>query len=215
MGAILVFDLDGTIAGNYVSFRNTKAIKTIADIQINPKLLNVLKLADAARTGEKVDAIFLLTNNSDNFYIFMVQYIIGKLVKGVSRAEINAGNGRNIRLYDLFDDIMSRNDNRRPRAPDGNPPKRLIDVQTMVQEAGLPIDNLSERTWFFDDIPDHQIKQEIPANHYIHVNPSYTNGMEEDTTNIRDIEAMLTAGGGKKKRQKTRKTHKLGKKSQV
>ena len=77
---VLVFDLDGTIAGDYVNFRNSRANKTIADIQINPRILNILRVADAARKAGKIDGVFLLTNNSDIFYIFMVQYIIGKMV---------------------------------------------------------------------------------------------------------------------------------------
>jgi hypothetical protein len=197
---VLVFDLDGTIAGNYVNFRNNKNIKTIADIQINPRILNILRLADAARKAKKIDAIFLLTNNSDIFYIFMVQYVIGKLVSGATRADVNAGNGRNMKIYDFFDDVMPRNDSRRPFSADGNPPKRLEDVRKMLEEVGGDTNGLAERVWFFDDIPDHTIAAEIPANHYIHVTPSYKNGVE-DTTNLVEIEGLLSAGGGKKKRR--------------
>jgi hypothetical protein len=209
---ILVFDLDGTIAGNYVNFRNNRANKSIADIQINPRILEVLRLADAARKSKKIDAIFLLTNNSDIFYIFMVQYVIGKLVSGSSRTEVNAGNGKNMKLYDFFDDVMSRNDNRRLRAADGNPPKRLEDVRVMAEELGANTNNLAERVWFFDDIDDHQIRSEIPTGHYIHITPSYRTGVE-DTTNLEAIEAFLkeaNVGGGrnKKKRRATRRTRK-------
>lgn len=203
---VLVFDLDGTIAGDYVNFRNTRNTKTIADIQINPRILNILRLADAARTAGKIDGVFLLTNNSDIFYIFMVQYIIGKMVSGSSRAEVNSGNGKNIKLYDFFDDVMSRNDSRRLFSADGNPPKRLEDVRKMLEEIGKPTDNLAGRIYFFDDIPDHEIRRDIlPAGgKYIHITPAYKEGVV-DETNLDEITYILTpavrTGGGKKKRK--------------
>jgi hypothetical protein len=203
---ILVFDLDGTIAGNYVNFRNNKVNKTIADIQINPRILEVLKLADTARKHGRIDGIFLLTNNSDIFYIFMVQYIIGKMVSGASREEVNSGNGKNIKLYEFFDDIMTRNDNRRPFTADGNPPKRLEDVRKMVEETGKSTENLAGRVYFFDDIPDHEIRREIiPAGgKYIQIIPPYRTGVK-DETDLAEITGILTSGGGRlKKRRKSR-----------
>jgi hypothetical protein len=204
---VLVFDLDGTLAGRYVDFKEED--KTMADVQINPRLLNILRLADVARKEERIDAILLLTNNSDKFYIWVVQYIIGKLISGVSREEINGGNGRNIRNYPFFDDIMSRNDSRRPRRADGNPPKRLEDVQRMLEGIGSSTENLAGRIYFFDDIPDHDIRKHIvPAGgKYIHITPAYQPGMR-DETDINEITSILTirrenlpAGGGRKKRK--------------
>lgn len=205
LNPVLVFDLDGTIAGNYVNFRNNKANKTIADIQINPRILEVLRLADVARRQGRIDGIYLLTNNSDIFYIFMVQYIIGKMISGASREEVNSGNGRNMRVYDFFDDVMSRNDNRRPFAADGNPPKRLEDVRKMVEENGKSTEGLAGRVYFFDDIPDHEIRREIlpEGGKYIQIIPPFKTGVR-DETDLAEITGILTTGGGKlRKRRKT------------
>lgn len=208
---VLVFDLDGTIAGNYVNFRNNRLNKTIADIQINPRILEILRLADAARKRGGIDGIFLLTNNSDIFYIFMVQYILGKMISGSSREEVNSGNGRNMKLYDFFDDVMSRNDNRRPLTADGNPPKRLEDVRKMLEENDMSTENLAGRVYFFDDMPDHEIRREIlPAGgKYIQIIPPYKHGVT-DETDLAEITGILTTGGGgkKKKRAGARRTRK-------
>ena len=210
---VLVFDLDGTIAGDYVNFESEND-KTIADIQINPRIFNILKLAYEAREAGRIDAIFLLTNNSDIFYISMVDYIIGKMIiTAASRNNVNGGNGRNMGRYSIFDDIMSRNDNRRPRDPKGNPPKRLEDVQVMLEGMGLPLLNLSGRVFFFDDIPDHAIGEELTkGGKYIVVQPPYTKGVA-DETDFEDIERILTSGGYrlKNKSRKSRKSSKIGK----
>jgi hypothetical protein len=196
---VLVFDLDGTIAGDYVNFREDRH-KDLESIQINPRLLHILRLADKARKSQQIDAILLLTNNSDIFYVFMVQYILGKLVAGVSRATINKGNTREqFHIYNFFDDIMTRNDNRRPFAADGNPPKRLVDVKTMVEGLDVSTENLESRIWFFDDRDDHEIRNELlPGSHYIHITPSYTEGVK-DRTDLREVERILsppvTSGG--------------------
>jgi hypothetical protein len=219
---VLVFDLDGTIAGNYVNFRRNKGGKDIKDIEINENIIEVLKLADKARIAGQLGGIFLLTNNSDIFYIFLVQYIVGKLVSGSTRNAINSGNGRNIAAYNFFDDIMSRNDNRRPFDAAGDPPKRVEDVRKMLEEVGQPTDNLEGRIFFFDDRPDHTIGREIiPAGgKYIQITPSYSKGVEDRTDYseiVHILESLLApspaAGGGKrKKRRVTRKnlkpTHK-------
>lgn len=98
----------------------------------------------------------------------------------------------------VFDDIMARGDFRRDiyredffledGLPVHNPRKTLADVATMIESMnvkrrlgglftspGKPVStrSLARRVYFFDDLI-HYMKDEIPADQYIHITPSYT-----------------------------------------
>ena len=101
----------------------------------------------------------------------------------------------------VFDDIMARGDYRRDvhyedffieeGLPVHNPRKSLADVATMIETLNLkrrlatatwqqkqpqkPVSTrgLARRVYFFDDLI-HYMKDEIPADQYIHITPSYT-----------------------------------------
>lgn len=101
----------------------------------------------------------------------------------------------------IFDDIMARGDFRRDihredffleeGLPVHNPRKSLADMATMIetmnlkrrlaaatwqqkpQQKSVSSRELARRVYFFDDLI-HYMKDEIPADQYIHINPSYT-----------------------------------------
>ena len=147
-GLILVFDLDETIV-------NTGKL-----LKFNPSILQLLTIVTPLR-GSKIDAIFLLTNNSGEVYI-------NKINKGLAR----------ITDYDAdtyFDYVMSYNHKSRIKDFDGYPIKSLEDVKFMMKAIGKSDENLLERTFFFDD-QEHVIQQEMidggVADHYIQITPS-------------------------------------------
>ena len=176
MGLVLVFDVDGTLGPVNGEGK--------APIPINPKMLEVIREAVAGR-GNAVDALFILSNNSDTGYMRRIEARIKELL-GTSEP--------------IFDDIMARGDFRRDiyredffiegGLPVHNPRKTLADVATMIETLNLkrrlaavwqqkqpqkPVSSrsLARRVYFFDDLI-HYMKDEIPADQYIHITPSYT-----------------------------------------
>ena len=176
MGIVLVFDVDGTIGP--VGGEPGQGL-----IPINPKILEVIRQALASR-GKTVDAIFILSNNSDMGYMSRIEARIQELL-GLSEP--------------IFDDIMARADYRRDvhyedffleeGLPVHNPRKSLADIASMIetlnttpsffkstsrQRKPISLRGLAKRVYFFDDLQNHVIRGEINNAHYIHINPSYT-----------------------------------------
>lgn len=190
---VLVFDLDNTIAGKYVDFQKEGA--DINDIELNPILLSFLQKVETIRDSVSV---FLLTNNSDIFYITMVDALITSRLYGTNF---------NIRRT-YFDDIMSLNDERRFSSPK----KTLEDIKTMLVDSGRSIENLAERTFFFDDQEHVDLRRSLPVEHYIKITPPFTFG--EDITDYSPVyKAINTMAGGSNKRKKSKKTRKARKAS--
>jgi len=177
MGLVLVFDVDGTLGP--VDGEPEQGLSPI-----NPKILEVIREGVAGR-GKTVDALFILSNNSDTGYMARIEARIQELL-GTSEP--------------VFDDIMARGDYRRDvhyedffieeGLPVHNPRKSLADVATMIETLNLkrrlatatwlqppqkPVSTrgLARRVYFFDDLI-HYMKDEIPADQYIHITPSYT-----------------------------------------
>ena len=178
MGLVLVFDVDGTIGP-------VDGEPGRGQAPINPKILEVIREAVVAR-GKTVDAIFILSNNSDTGYMARIEARIQGLLGFVEP---------------IFDDIMARGDYRRDiyredfflegGLPVHNPRKSLADVETMIEilnvkrrlgglftspgKVAKPVSSrgLARRVYFFDDLI-HYMKDEIPADQYIHITPSYT-----------------------------------------
>jgi hypothetical protein len=178
MGLVLVFDVDGTIGP-------VDGEPGRGQAPINPKILEVIREAVAGR-GKTVDALFILSNNSDTGYMARIEERIQELLGFVDP---------------VFDDIMARGDYRRDiyredfflegGLPVHNPRKSLADVETMIEtlnvkrrvgglftspgKAAKPVStrSLARRVYFFDDLI-HYMKDEIPADQYIHITPSYT-----------------------------------------
>jgi hypothetical protein len=185
MGLFLVFDVDGTLGpvdGEPEQGPGIGLSLGKASIPINPKILEVIREGVAGR-GKTVDALFILSNNSDTGYMARIEARIKELL-GTSEP--------------VFDDIMARGDYRRDiryedffieeGLPVHNPRKSLADVATMIETLNLkrrlsavwqkpqkPVSTrgLARRVYFFDDLI-HYMKDEIPADQYIHITPSYT-----------------------------------------
>lgn len=185
-GLVLVWDMDNTLSGEYSD-----------RITLNPNAIRILQKAlDAKRTGT-VSAIFLLTNNSDIHYIEKVRI---ELLKRLGLAE-------NIPSPAPFDYIMPRQHTNRPQSMD--PPKRLEDVEFMMREARKKTGNLANRTYFFDDIPTHVLRNEIPQDHYIQITPPFIAGLA-DHTDYSPIERSLSPYSGGRRMNKKKRTQKKG-----
>ena len=181
-GWILVWDLDETLVSGWP---NTPII--------NPTAVKILELADKARTSGRVEAIFLLTNNSDKDYI-------------------------NAAIVQLppFDNVMDSTHRSRTKLPsignyNGNVSKSLSDVVQLFAEIGVSVakDDIKNRVLFFDNYPDHVIKDEIAKAHYIHITPDFKAGsVKKDLTRWNYVRKLLGAS-----KRVTRKRSDHGKRS--
>jgi len=151
-GWILVWDLDETLVSGWPEYP-----------QVNQTALKILELADIARNAGRVEAIFLLTNNSDQEYI-------------------------NAALVQLpqFDGVMDSTHFSRKHIyssdnMNGNVTKGLSDVVQLFAEAGISVSksDIKKRVLFFDNYPSHVIKDEIPIKHYIHITPDFKAGSKK------------------------------------
>ncbi len=200
-GIIIVVDLDNTLVGDYFDIMNNSAENRTPIF--NTKLVDLLKKAKEARRKGHVSAIFLLTNNSDTNFIQFVNLLLAE--KGV--------NG----YYEpIFDYIMSRNHKERQKnfnktgILNMNPPKRLEDVAFMMREIGEFPANLEKRVYFIDDIPNHEIRNELRnPQQYIVITPPFT-GQEEDKTDFTPLLNKLDfhKGGGRHRKRKTLRSNK-------
>ena len=187
-GLILVWDMDQTLIGKN-------------PFEINARALKIIK--QAAERKSKVSAIFILTNNSDTTLINMVAEILTEQLD--LPPELATEN--------VFDGIMSAIDPTRiDSANTAYPPgglKRLEDVKMLMVRNNLPFNpaTLKDRVYFFDDLPNHKIREQIPEDHYIQIVPPFEDNSIKDETNYEPIHRALngTKGGNKKKARKTRK----------
>lgn len=185
-GLVLVWDMDNTLVGNYFDVEN-KSEKDI--LYLNRNAVAVLQTAVNAKTRGNVDAIFMLTNNADKQFI---EYVHERLK---TRLDVPV----------VFDYIMDRT--HESRTPSDDPPKRLKDVEYMMEAVGLSTYNLANRVFFFDDIPDHKILAEIPPAHYIHIFPRFEPFTQDQTDFKPLLDAISARGGGRRRRRpSTRKT---------
>jgi hypothetical protein len=185
-GLVLVWDMDNTLVGNYFDVEN-RSEKDI--LYLNRKAVAVLQQALEARTRGNVDAIFMVTNNADKQFI---EYDHDRLK---TRLDVPV----------VFDYIMDRT--HESRSPSDDPPKRLKDIEYMMEALELSTYNLANRVFFFDDIPDHKILAEIPPAHYIHIFPRFEPFTEDQTDFKPLLDAISARGGGRRRKQKhTRKT---------
>lgn len=157
MGLVLVFDLDQTlIDSNGLSKKqgNDNIWNRIGS-HLNMRLINeVFRPALELRVEKKVDAIFLLSNNSGKEYVINVIHYLA-LILGVDEP---------------FDYVMIRQHSSRPQSL--NPPKRIQDVKFMMDNAVVAIpysDDLASRVYFFDDNTTHEIRKELEPDHYIEI----------------------------------------------
>lgn len=191
MGLVLVFDLDQTLidSSDLITTYKTEQI-FLGKIKraLNIRLINeVLIPAAKLRESGQVDAILMLTNNNDNNYVSIVSFVISQVTGYISKF---SSSNNDDDIANFFDYIMTRN--HPSRQPSGNPPKKLSNVRYMLNELRIPIDNLNERVYFFDDIEGHQIRGEINEGNYIHILPNKgSSGFTKGSPNITNYTHML------------------------
>ena len=79
-----------------------------------------------------------------------------------------------------------------------------------MDRRGLKYDEtLKDRVYFFDDVPDHQIRREIPADNYIQITPPFLPDIEDLTLYTIIFTLLGMAGGSKKKLGKTRRLKRI------
>jgi hypothetical protein len=241
-GLVLVFDMDNTIIDTYQGLMHAildPAVtpegkdRLIGDA-LNSKLVDeVLRPAAQLRDSGsgKVDAIIVLTNNSDRNYIFAVCSYLSRTLgsKGLFQTIRGKQNVGDTEFPDLsstdsgyfFDYIMVRYHHSRSG---DNPSKRMADIKFMMDALQKPTNDLERRTFFFDDMtPRHAIYRDLAAkgyaDNYIFIKGpgGFTKGTE-DPTDFSIVTAAFENGvprslvgkGGykrtKKNRRKKRKT---------
>lgn len=183
-GLVLVWDLDNTLSGEYSD-----------RITLNPNAIRIFQKAINAKGTGTVSAIFLLTNNSDIIYIDKVRI---ELLKRLGLPE-------NAPSPAPFNYIMPRQHMSRPQSMD--PPKRLEDVEFMMMQVKKGVGNLANRVFFFDDIPTHVLRNEIPPDHYIQIIPPFIAG-RPDYTDYSLIERSLSPYSGGRRVNKKKRTQK-------
>jgi hypothetical protein len=110
MGLVLVFDLDETLIGTTKPYKDGKYY--IEDIQLNDKLFQIIFHAKGLKEGGLVDAILLLTNNTNMPSVYREKEgnflaIIDSVVKDKYHMNFN----------DIFDNIYTgTRDNMKKRA---------------------------------------------------------------------------------------------------
>jgi len=231
MGLVLVFDMDQTII-------DTSSLKEMNDQNfadeikksLNVDLIDkVLRPAAEQRKNRNVDAIVMLTNNSDKIFAAWVSKVLADVLESRSKYEPMYMNQElNVfytnskprkSLESFFDFIMWRDHSSRPDIEDT--PKTMQDVKYMIEKLLLPIANLEKRTYFFDDRADHLIRGELDklglGDHYIiiesnlpELGPGFSKGHADITDYTPIIKALSNKRGGSRKIRKVcKKTRKL------
>jgi hypothetical protein len=184
-----VFDLDDTIIKTGDIKRWTTASIEEIGAKAVPEIVEFLKTLRKAREAGEPVKIFLLTNNSAEDYIEKVEAWLE------NPADPTIGKT-------FFDNKLWFG------APGRNGGlKRLEDVALMAGEP--PTESLAARTWFFDDMDTHQLMNELPAGHYIVVNP------DGQTAGIPSLQVggqrrRVRQGRGAVSRRKSRTSKKVG-----
>jgi hypothetical protein len=182
-GLFLVFDLDETIAN------------ITQPVRLNPKIVDILIRASSLR-GNGVEAICLLTNNSDKSYITYIDNILLEITGSVGRYGTLVDDDMPQKEY-FFDYIASRNHPIRVKncnSGDFQCTKQYIEIKRIAEKLGYNYtqDELMPRLYFFDD-QVHLLKVELKfsfgglyKNHYIQITPGFT-GKQMDRTDYSPI----------------------------
>lgn len=195
-GLVLVWDVDQTLSGQYFDpklLTNPK-INPLDYVILNPNAREVIKTAFLAKTTGRVSHIGILTNNDNEEFISLVKKKIAIEIDYPAR----------------FDFTITANRPNKNIGPNGQLVKSIATIQEVLPEEK----NLSERIYFFDDMPDHVIRGELPADHYIQITPPFVFEIK-DTTNWKPILDALTTnskGGRRQKRRPTKKSRRRNKK---
>jgi hypothetical protein len=203
-GIILVWDLDQTLISG-------------PDGRMNE---NALACMNRAFSSPNFTANCLLTNNMNERFINMCHIALTHKYN-----ELFPDNQRGF----LFDVMYTASQNpdgsyKHPRVLDetvpverrtpGHVAKRLEDIKNMLNELDINVPLDPNRVFFFDDLPNHILRTELPAGHYIQIIPPF-NTNEQDTTDYSRVNAFLAQSGGffnKKSKKRNNKTKKRSKK---
>ena len=223
-GLILVFDLDQTLIDSTdmgwllaeemrkpnSDFDTDRIIsKKINMTLINNVLIPAVKLR---AMGRGVDAIILLTNNSDREYVALICLYLSRLVQSVGRfssiRNSPMGDSEYPNADTVFDYVMVRQHPSREQIY--NPPKSLIDIEYMINAIGLAYKghgDIAKRTFFFDDNENHVIRKQLdmygyPGHYVLMRGPNYVNNVNQgyiagkpDLTDYAYIEYILRLVG--------------------
>jgi len=200
MGIVLVFDLDQTILDSsdpkfFDGSLRPEEIKELIKKNLNMNIVNILIRASNLRPSGKVSAICLLTNNSSVNFVQLVDSVLKDLTGSVgSYGKKAVEDGFEAGEY-FFDAIMTRNHIARPTTVTRSPPKRLEDINKMLEPFGLSFGSATmDDLFFFDDFPNHQIIQTYKEvgefrENYIQIKPPYT----KYSVDITDYKPVLRA----------------------
>ena len=180
-GIIFGFDLDQTLIDSHglkqSDLKDYETARTFIDSRINQNILDyILHTAINYRRLGYIDAIFLLTNNSDRKYVaFVSRYISDRLKGRGTFGQIRNTPYGNSQMPDFgdkigyfFDYVMVRQHASRGGTED--PSKSLKDIKYMInalresrfKDIKFTDDkDLASRTYFFDDRSQHRIRNEL------------------------------------------------------
>ena len=199
-GLVLVWDVDQTLSGQYFDpnvFLKNPAVNLYDYVILNPKALDIIEKALSAKSTGRVTALGIFTNNGNEDFISLIKSAIEKTIRAES----------------IFDFTITAN---RPNQTVGKN-GQLVKTLAQIQEALPTLENLANRVYFFDDMPDHEIRGEIPVDNYIQITPPYVLGVQ-DTTYWLPIEYALTQlppsskGGRRPRRRPAKKSRRRNKK---
>lgn len=181
-GLILVFDLDQTLVATNKHIRQHFTRKRgfyreswlpKKKPELNPELVEILRIALEKKKSGDVYAIFLLTNNSDPVFLRNVVRTLEK----------------KLQTKHLFDSMLTAEENEPRDTPKGKPLNyssksirdiyRLLDrmEKTTDAEQRYEKEELLKRVVFFDDNPDHVIRREMfiagVPKQYITISPPF------------------------------------------
>ncbi|NDB85652.1 MAG: hypothetical protein EB127_23545 [Alphaproteobacteria bacterium] len=207
MGIVLVFDLDQTILDTsddrlFDGSLGPDEIRELIKKNLNMNIVNLLIRTSELRPSGKVTAICLLTNNSSVKFVQLVDGVLKELTKSNgSYGKKAVEDGFEAGEY-FFDAIMTRNHSARPIAASGSPPKRIEDINKMLEPFSTSFGSATMgELFFFDDVPNHQILQTYKEvgdfkENYIQIKPPYDK-YTRDTTNYTPIlRALSELDGG-------------------
>jgi len=230
MNPVLVFDMDETLISSKKEYNKETRKYSITEIKFNDALFKIIGRAMALRERGKVDAILLLTNNTNVRSSYMgndIKFIelVNSLCKAtyekefeeifdnIYTAERNSPKGRIARNYNFVPQEKNRessawsgteNDKYRYREK-----KDIKTIATMLSEIGKSTENLQDRIYFFDDerIP-HALKEELEGHQgkYITIEPPFGKGADKtDLMPILDKLSELEPKGGTRKRRRNKR----------
>lgn len=211
MGLILVFDMDQTIIDSndqrFFEDVNTaeeyRAFKKMVRDSLNWNIVNIMIRASKLRP-DKVSAMCLLTNNSYDVLVSVLDEILLEITGSVGKYKTYPGNANSNEMPKksyFFDSIMMRQHRSRPMTVDHNPPKRYEDIMNMMKYIGVKDPQMKD-TFFFDDVGTHALRSEFNfmsdgkyKDHYIQIRPPFSKFSTDMTFYIPVLQALALLDG--------------------